>query len=102
MTTKKYHVHVSTPIGTETALLCFEDKQGYIEINKGSAQFNELFILDNKIMASLQTDVPFSCNVRLSAEMNNSEIKGYLVLDNYLTVEFEGKETDVKSIPGLR
>lgn len=102
MTEKKYHIQVNTPLGIETALLSFEDRQGYIEINKGSAQFNELLILDNKITASLQTDVPFSCDITLNAEINNSDIKGYLILGSYLTVEFEGKETDGKSIPGLR
>lgn len=102
MLNKKYHIEIITPLGVEDGLIDLSDDKKTIEINKGFALFDEFFISDNKITGYIKTEVPFTCNLTITGEISDSEINGYLHLDNYLTVQFKGKETDGKYIPGLR
>lgn len=101
MLDKSFHIKIETPLGVEDARLVINNSCGSIQINKGSANIEDIKYNDNTITCSITTDVPFVCKIVLSGTVKNDIIFGTINLDEYLIVPFNGKETDGKPIPNL-
>jgi len=91
----KWKISVNTPFGEEIFILnIFSNEQGFygdVQNNNGTLKINSIIFLDNKsIHWKETTQVPIDATINFTGLINNNLMTGFVEIDEYLRVPFEG------------
>ena len=95
---KQYHIQMKTPLGLEDVLLNIRGEEARITIGSGSATTKDIFYEGDSFKCTFELEVPICCTAIIFCKIVNDGITGHVTVDDYLFLEFNGKESRAKLI----
>lgn len=85
-----YTILINTPFGQDSADLFLSENRCYASMDRGSADFLKFQLSDTSFSGVLKTDIPFECTLYIDSQINNREILGTILIENFTSLPFSG------------